>query len=97
EPPTNNRAAIFAALLAVKAADPNHSLMIFTKSEYVIRHSCYWAGKNSQIGWSCANGDLLKDLTFLLARRRAPTRFVRIEHGVKNPRAEAAMRLAKVG
>ncbi|KAJ7888992.1 hypothetical protein B0H13DRAFT_1555280, partial [Mycena leptocephala] len=69
EAPTNNRAAVCAVLLAVKSADPNISLMIFTTSEYAIRHACYWAGKNSQIGWSGSNGDLLKDLAFLLRCR----------------------------
>ncbi|KAJ7775563.1 hypothetical protein B0H16DRAFT_1218640, partial [Mycena metata] len=97
EPPTNNRAAIYAALLAVKSANPDQSLMIFTRSEYIIRHACYWAGKNSQTGWACSNGDLLKDLAFLLAQRRAPTRFVRVEHGAKNSRADAVMRLAQAG
>jgi hypothetical protein len=36
EPPSNNRAAIYAALLAVKTADPNESLLIFTNSEYMV-------------------------------------------------------------
>ncbi|KAJ7922311.1 hypothetical protein B0H13DRAFT_1865888 [Mycena leptocephala] len=35
---------------------PDVSLMIFTNSKYIIRHACYWAGKNSQIGWSCPIG-----------------------------------------
>ncbi|KAJ6477991.1 hypothetical protein DFH09DRAFT_951852, partial [Mycena vulgaris] len=94
EPPTNNRAAIYAALTTVREADPHVSLMIFTNSEYTIRHACYWAGKNSQIGWSCPNGDLLKDLVFLLSERRAPTRFTRVERGSTNLRAQAARRLA---
>ncbi|KAJ7263169.1 hypothetical protein B0H12DRAFT_987082, partial [Mycena haematopus] len=95
-PLTNNRAAIYAALLAVKSSNPEISLMIFTNSDYVIRHACYWAGKNSQIGWSdIPNGDLLKDLVMLLAWRQAPTRFVRTEHGVKNLRAEEARKLAR--
>ncbi|KAJ7921773.1 hypothetical protein B0H13DRAFT_1604230, partial [Mycena leptocephala] len=97
EPPTNNRASIYAALLAARSANPEVSLMIFTSSEHTIRHACYWAGKNSQIGWSCPNGDLLKDLVLLLGRRQAPTRFVRIERGVENRRADAARKLAKEG
>ncbi|KAJ7153028.1 hypothetical protein C8R43DRAFT_885769, partial [Mycena crocata] len=94
EPPTNNRATIYSTLLAVRNADPNGSLIVFTSSEYVIRHACYWAGKNSQIGWSCANGDLLKDLVFLLARRRAPTRFVWVDRKSKNSRADAVRSMA---
>ncbi|KAJ7445022.1 hypothetical protein B0H11DRAFT_1747087, partial [Mycena galericulata] len=97
EPPTNNRAAIYAALLAVKAADPQVSLMVFTKSDYTIRHACYWAGKNSQIGWECLNGDLLKDLVLLLAKSLAPTRFIRIEQGTKNLRADAVQKMAHNG
>ncbi|KAF8205856.1 hypothetical protein K438DRAFT_1578337, partial [Mycena galopus ATCC 62051] len=97
EPPTNNRAAIYAVLLAVKSSNPEVSLMIFTNSEHTIRHACYWAGKNSQIGWSCPNGDLLKDLVLLLGWRRAPTRFIRTERGVKNLRAEEARKLARDG
>ncbi|KAJ7352234.1 hypothetical protein DFH08DRAFT_693751 [Mycena albidolilacea] len=97
EPPSNNRAAIYVALLAVKTADPNQSLMIFTNSEYTIRHACYWAGKKSQIGWACSNGDLFKDLVYLLAKRRAPTRFVRIERSAKNARADTVWKLAQAG
>ncbi|KAJ7939354.1 hypothetical protein B0H13DRAFT_1578297, partial [Mycena leptocephala] len=74
-PITSNRAAIYAVLLAVRGANPETSLMIFTNSGYTIRHVCYWAGKNAQLGWSCPNGDLLRDLAFLLYKRRAPTRF----------------------
>ncbi|KAJ7827309.1 hypothetical protein B0H13DRAFT_1558372, partial [Mycena leptocephala] len=91
---TSNRAALYAVLLAIKTADPDISLMIFTNSEYAIRHACYWAGKNSQLGWSCPNRDLLKDLVLLLASRHAPTRSVRIERNVKNQRADAARKLA---
>ncbi|KAJ6535824.1 hypothetical protein DFH09DRAFT_1091599 [Mycena vulgaris] len=68
-----------------------------TNSEYTIRHACYWAGKNSQIGWSCPNGDLFKDLIFLLSERRAPTQFTRVERGSTNLRAQAAQRLAQDG
>ncbi|KAJ7820855.1 hypothetical protein B0H13DRAFT_1558498, partial [Mycena leptocephala] len=75
EPPTSNWAAAYAVLLAVKSSNPDVSLMIFTNSEYIIRHACYWAGKNSQIGWSCPNRDLLRDLVMLLQWRRAATRF----------------------
>ncbi|KAJ7431001.1 hypothetical protein FB451DRAFT_1067511, partial [Mycena latifolia] len=97
EPLTNNRAALYATLIAVQRADPQVSLMVFTNSEYTIRHACYWAGKNSQIGWSCPNGDLLKDLVFLLAKRLAPTRFIRVERGSKNQRADAVRKLAQEG
>ncbi|KAJ7117262.1 hypothetical protein C8R43DRAFT_820326, partial [Mycena crocata] len=97
EPPTSNRAAVYAVLLAVESADPEVSLMIFTASEYVIRHACYWAGKNSQLGWSCANGDLLRDLTTLLSKRAAPTRFTRLEHGADNARAKMTKALAQKG
>ncbi|KAJ6479108.1 hypothetical protein C8R45DRAFT_833131, partial [Mycena sanguinolenta] len=95
--PTSNRAALYAVLLAVRHSNPDVSLMVFTNSEYVIRHMCYWAGKNAQIGWSCANGELLKDLAMLLAWRRAPTRFMRIERGAKNQRADHARKLANIG
>ncbi|KAK7054062.1 hypothetical protein R3P38DRAFT_2478736, partial [Favolaschia claudopus] len=95
--PTSNRAALYAVTMALRMANPDISLMIFTNSEYCIRHLCYWAGKNSQIGWSCANGDLLKDLVLLLRYRRAPTRFVRVERDSKNERAAAAKRSAQQG
>ncbi|KAJ7704916.1 hypothetical protein B0H17DRAFT_888698, partial [Mycena rosella] len=55
EPSTSNRAVLYAVLIAVREANPHFSLMVFTKSEYVIRHVCYWAGKNSQLGWSGPN------------------------------------------
>jgi hypothetical protein len=82
---------------AVKSSNPDVSLMIFTNSEHTIRHVCYWAGKNSQIGWPCPNGDLLKDLVMLLGWRRASTRFVRIDRGVKNQRTREARKMAQEG
>jgi hypothetical protein len=78
-------------------ADPNQSLMIFTNSEYTICHACYWAGKNSQIGRAMPNGNPLKDLVYLLAKRRTPTCFVRIERSAKNARADAVWKLAQAG
>lgn len=94
---TNNRAEMYAVLMALTCADPCISLMVFTKSEYVIKHACYWAGKNSQLGWDCPNGDLLKDVIYLLGARLAPTRFIRIDVKAKNTRGEAAKKLAKAG
>ncbi|KAJ7709560.1 ribonuclease H-like domain-containing protein, partial [Mycena rosella] len=94
---SNNCGEIYAVLSAVLHANPSRTLHIYTDSEYVIRHACYWAGTNADLGWNCANGDILRDLILLLAERHAPTRFIWIPAHTGNVRGDAADEAAKAG
>ncbi|KAJ7762684.1 hypothetical protein B0H14DRAFT_2158732, partial [Mycena olivaceomarginata] len=67
------RASILAVLCAARMCATDKSLTIYMSSEYVIRALCYWAGDNETRGWTCANGDELRDAVAWLAHRRAPT------------------------
>jgi hypothetical protein len=64
-------------------------------SEYVIRSFCYWAGDNETRGWSCANGDRLRDAVAWLAYRSAPTEFRWLGAKGGNPSLLKAKDLAK--
>ncbi|KAJ7137720.1 ribonuclease H-like domain-containing protein, partial [Mycena epipterygia] len=94
---SNNRGEIYAVLEAVLQADPRRTLDIYTDSEYVIRHVCYWAGTNADLGWTCINGDMLRDLVMLLRARHAPTRLIWIPAHTGNKRGDAADEAAKAG
>ncbi|KAJ7887772.1 hypothetical protein B0H13DRAFT_1627379, partial [Mycena leptocephala] len=75
ETPAEEGASILAVLCAARMCATNRSLAIYMSSEYVIRAFCYWAGDNETRGWTCANGDELRDAVSWLAHRRAPTEF----------------------
>ncbi|KAJ7882361.1 hypothetical protein B0H14DRAFT_2234926, partial [Mycena olivaceomarginata] len=68
-------ASILAVLCAARDCPRDRNLAIHMSSEYVIRSFCYWAGDNETRGWSCANGDRLRDAVAWLAYRSAPTEF----------------------
>ncbi|KAJ7699696.1 hypothetical protein B0H14DRAFT_2297662, partial [Mycena olivaceomarginata] len=51
------------------------SLIVYTSSQYAIRSFCFWAGDNETRGWSCANGDVLRDTVGWISRRRASVDF----------------------
>lgn len=88
---------IFAVLSALRLVHTQRRLLIFTDSEHVICHACYGAAKNQEEGWCCSNGDLLKDMVFLLRSRLAPTYFLWVKAHDTNNGNEAADVLAKAG
>ncbi|KAF7357586.1 Reverse transcriptase domain-containing protein [Mycena sanguinolenta] len=67
-------ACILAILCAVRDCSSDKSLVIYTSSQYAIRSFCYWAGDNETRGWTCANGDALRDSVAWIAQRHAPGR-----------------------
>ncbi|KAJ7780789.1 hypothetical protein DFH07DRAFT_684491, partial [Mycena maculata] len=72
---TEARAGILAVLCAAQLSPRDKNLIIYVASEYVVRSFCYWAGDNETMGWSCANGEELRDSIQWLAYRHAPTQF----------------------
>ena len=94
---SNNRGEVLAVLLALLSSDPCQSLMIFSDSEHVIRSLCYWAPKNAEMGWTCANGDILQDIVKVIRWRVAQTMFIWIKDHAGNDRGDKTDALAKEG
>lgn len=69
---TNNRGELYAALLAIRQAEPCRLLRIYTDSTYTIHSVCHWAPINAAAGWKCKNADILKNIVSLIRRRFAP-------------------------
>ncbi|KAJ7081431.1 hypothetical protein C8R44DRAFT_530490, partial [Mycena epipterygia] len=92
---TEARGSLVTVLKVVIEAPPNHSLIIFTASQYAIRSLCYWAGNNAVLGWPCAHGDILKVATDRIHERTAPLEFRCAKSGVGNAAMVAAKLLAK--
>ncbi|KAJ7166096.1 hypothetical protein C8R46DRAFT_294118, partial [Mycena filopes] len=92
---SDGSASALAVLCAARDAAPGASLLIYTCSQYAIRSFCYWAGDNETRGWSCANGDELRDAAEWLAARTGPTNFRWVESKSSNPAMIAAKRGAK--
>ncbi|KAJ7021683.1 hypothetical protein C8F04DRAFT_927500, partial [Mycena alexandri] len=67
---TDGSAGALAVLCAARDAPLDTNLLIYMSSQYTIRSFCYWAGDNETRGWSCANGDELRDAVEWLAARR---------------------------
>jgi ribonuclease HI len=91
----DGRAAILAVLCAARDCPLNRSLTIFMSSQYVIRAFCYWAGDNETRGWSCANGEELRDATEWISRRRAAIEFRWLSSKEQNTSMAAAKKAAK--
>ncbi|KAJ7291819.1 ribonuclease H-like domain-containing protein, partial [Mycena rebaudengoi] len=94
---TNNRGELLAILYALSRARPWEAVEIYTDSEYAIRSIMYWAVKNEQKGWKCANGDLLKDIVSWIRYRSAAVRFRYVAAHSGNMHNDAADALAKEG
>ncbi|KAJ7833878.1 hypothetical protein B0H14DRAFT_2227303, partial [Mycena olivaceomarginata] len=86
---------IMAVLCAARDFPPNRSLTIYMSSQYAIRAFCYWAGDNETRGWSCANGNQLRDTTEWISRRRAPIEFRWLSAKEPNASMSAAKKAAK--
>ncbi|KZV95493.1 ribonuclease H-like protein, partial [Exidia glandulosa HHB12029] len=94
---TSPRAEIYAVLQAVLHADRERALHIRTDSETNIRTFCYWAPSFAEAGWTCENADLIRATVYLLARRKAVTRFSWIKGHSGNALNDLADGLAAKG
>lgn len=94
---TNNRGELLALLKCLALASPRRTLQVFTDSEYVIKSVCVWGPKHAICGWTCKNGDILRDIALWLKWRVAPVCFVHIPAHSGNIYGDAADGLAKAG
>ncbi|KAJ7509206.1 ribonuclease H-like domain-containing protein, partial [Mycena galericulata] len=92
---TNNRGELLAILYALSTVQPYKALEIYTDSECCARSITYWAAKNAQKGWKCANSDLLQDIVAWI--RSAAVRFRYVPGHSGNSHNDAADALAKQG
>ncbi|KAF8207990.1 hypothetical protein K438DRAFT_1497499, partial [Mycena galopus ATCC 62051] len=72
---TSPRAELLAVILALKKASPSKSLEIYTRLQYDIRSTVYYAANNKACGWRNANGNLTKVIIALIKNRSAPVHF----------------------
>ncbi|KAJ7918047.1 hypothetical protein B0H13DRAFT_1607948, partial [Mycena leptocephala] len=72
---SEGKASILAILCAARNCPTNKSLIVHTSSQYAIRSLCFWVGDNETRGWTCANGDTLRDTVEWIASRQAPINF----------------------
>ncbi|KZW01182.1 ribonuclease H-like protein, partial [Exidia glandulosa HHB12029] len=94
---TNNRAELFAILLALDNCDPRRALTLYSDSEYAIRSIAEWAPARADVGWTCKNGDLLQQISAVVLRRTAGLHLVWVKSHNKNAHNDAADGLAKLG
>jgi hypothetical protein len=72
-------------------------LDIYSDSEYVIRSIVYWAPEHVQLGWKCANADLLQDIVSWIKFQSAPVQFIHVKAHSGNIHSDAADSAAKAG
>jgi ribonuclease HI len=94
---TNQRGELLAVVYALACANPLLSLHVYSDSHYAIKSVVYWAAQHSARGWRCDNGDILKVLTQMVARRVAPTKFSYVKGHSGNKHNDASDALAKEG
>ncbi|KAK7016922.1 hypothetical protein R3P38DRAFT_2541128, partial [Favolaschia claudopus] len=94
---TNNRGELLAILYAIYSAPSNRALTVYSDSQLSIRSIVYWAPRNAEMGWKCANADILKDIVSWIRFRTAPVRFVYVKAHAGNSHNEAADKAAKNG
>ena len=75
-PQTNNTAEFYALALALQDADLGRTLRVYTDSKLVIRTICYWSVRHAELGWVCANAQIIRHCVSLIRRRIAPVIFV---------------------
>lgn len=86
-PHTNQRAEIFAIILALNSIEPHHTVTIFSDSQYVV--------KTMTEGWARkANTDFWQQLDATVARFTTPPAFTWIKGHSGHPQQELADRLA---
>ncbi|KAJ3504030.1 hypothetical protein NMY22_g18054 [Coprinellus aureogranulatus] len=94
---TNSRAEIYAVWQALQICDTHMSLVVNSDSEYVINMLTEWAADREGTGWRVVNGDLFRDVAFMIRAHPAPVTFRKVKAHSGNAHNDAADALAKEG
>ncbi|KZV90727.1 ribonuclease H, partial [Exidia glandulosa HHB12029] len=94
---TNNRAELFAVLQAVKAVPRYRTLRVFTDSTYVAEALVWLAPKHAAHGWSCPNGDIMREFVRVMRARTAAVFTAKVKGHSGNAHNDAADGLATEG
>ncbi|KAF5331256.1 hypothetical protein D9611_013121 [Ephemerocybe angulata] len=94
---TNNRAELYAVLRALEATNDHRTLVINSDSEYAIDMLTTYAAKYNALGWRATNGDVLRDIAYLLRQRPAATTLRKVKAHSGHEQNDAADSLAKEG
>jgi ribonuclease HI/exonuclease III len=99
---TNNRAELFAILLAIEAADASRPLLIYSDSQHSIQSLCRWSLSWMQTGfstkkWKVDNRDLMERTLAAVQRRPTAVSLHWVKGHSDNAGNDAADALAKAG
>ncbi|EJD36322.1 ribonuclease H-like protein, partial [Auricularia subglabra TFB-10046 SS5] len=94
---TNNRAELYAVLIALRDAVVDKSLHLTSDSEYAITASTWNVPRAAQLSWDVPNGDLVAEIANRIQRRLAPVRFSYTKAHAQCTPNEKADALAKQG
>ncbi|KAF6743847.1 ribonuclease H-like domain-containing protein, partial [Ephemerocybe angulata] len=94
---TNNRAELYAVLRALEETNVHRTLVINSDSEYAIDMLTTYAAKYNALGWRATNGDVLRDIAYLLRQRPAATTLRKVKAHSGHEQNDAADLLAKEG
>ena len=91
---TPDRAKLYAILYAITSSSPKTTLSIHTSSAYAVRSICYWAPARARTGWTCKNGDILRDIAMVIKNRMGRVQLNWVQSHLQNPHHQAATDLA---
>ncbi|KAF6742828.1 ribonuclease H-like domain-containing protein, partial [Ephemerocybe angulata] len=94
---TNNRGELYAVLTVLRVESPQHTLLIYSDSEYVMEGLVLRGPQNAARGWDMTNGDLFRDTAKLLRHRPAPVTFIQVKGHIGLQPHDMADSLAKQG
>ena len=95
---SDNRASLFAILLALSLTPSSIGLHIFSSSLYAIRSIFDWGPANASLGWhNSAHGDLLRLIACWIRGRTGPVKLSLCKLSNKDGHAAEASRLARAG
>ncbi|KAF9073363.1 hypothetical protein BDP27DRAFT_1169658, partial [Rhodocollybia butyracea] len=70
---SRNRAACFALWVAIYDFPLDKPIMVVSDSQFLVYALTHNALHNAKLGWTCANGDLLKAIVARIQQRGGPT------------------------
>ncbi|THU77771.1 ribonuclease H-like protein, partial [Dendrothele bispora CBS 962.96] len=91
---TNNRAELYAILIAIQLAPLDCPLDLYSDSQYAIKLLSQWAPALAKCGWSCTNGDVMRCIMGWIRARSAPINLIWIKGHSGNMHNDEADKLA---